>query len=330
MHHPWKSIIHDYVHTRNQMEINYSLEPLFPQISDQSYMAMQQKRLGQLKQWHKTREIIPRRSQTRIKIMRVQQNADEYIIDLGFKLQFYYDFRNKEHCEQRGERERITLSEQNGLWIISKIEVLLQEKLSSPITESTQTTVEQTKSIPYLNEQIFARPESSGRRVKYDRIKVQQYADTWWDQANPDYIHFDVDCTNYVSQCLYAGNAPMNYTGKREKGWWYKGQSNQEQWSFSWSVSHSLQWHLSSSTSGLRADPVKSAAELALGDVIIYDWDGNGKYQHSVIVAAMDADGMPLVNAHTSNSRHRYWDYRDSYAWSEKTKYRFFHIADTF
>jgi hypothetical protein len=62
--------------------------------------------------------------------------------------------------------------------------------------------------------------------------------------------------------------------------------------------------------------------------VISYDWDGNGHFQHSTIVAAVDARGMPLVNAHTTESYHRYWDYRDSYAWTERTAYRFFHIPD--
>lgn len=121
----------------------------------------------------------------------------------------------------------------------------------------------------------------------------------------------------------------MIYTDKRDKGWWYRGETNEEQWSFSWSVSHSLQWFLTTSKSNLRADLVQSAEQLAIGDVIIYDWDGNSQYQHSTIVTAKDVNGMPLVNAHTANSRHRYWDYRDSYAWSAKTKYRFFHIHDS-
>lgn len=70
--------------------------------------------------------------------------------------------------------------------------------------------------------------------------------------------------------------------------------------------------------------------QLQLGDVIIYDWDGDGGFQHSTIVTAFDAGGMPLVNAHTTPSKHRYWDYRDSYAWTENTVYRFFRIADYF
>ncbi|MMZ62195.1 putative amidase domain protein [compost metagenome] len=76
------------------------------------------------------------------------------------------------------------------------------------------------------------------------------------------------------------------------------------------------------------AVPVERPEQLMLGDVISYDWDGDGTFQHSTIVTAFDAGGMPLVNAHTVNARHRYWDYRDSYAWTDRTVYRFYHIAD--
>lgn len=168
------------------------------------------------------------------------------------------------------------------------------------------------------------------RKTVYDRAKVQQYAERWWDEPNPAYKYFDVDCTNFVSQCLYAGGALMNYTGKKDKGWWYRGSGKQAQWSYSWSVSHSLLMFLATSTTHLLADLVPTPTQLTIGDVIIYDWDGDSRFQHSTIVTAMDARGQPLVNAHTTNSRQRPWDYVDSPAWTNKTQYRFFHIHDSF
>lgn len=329
MHQHWKSVLYDYVRTHNQMEIDYTIEPILPFLSDNKYIGMQQQRLSTLKKWHKLRGVIPQKNETRVKILQVQESDHEVIVDLALKIQFIYDLRRYQHQADRIEKMRITICRNEANWIITKLDIQPQEKLSSP--QSNQTTLEKTeKSTPYLNQSIFSRNPSFSRQNPYDRAKVKVYADRWWDHPNPEFIHFDVDCTNYVSQCLFAGNAPMNYTGNRASGWWYQGQSKQEQWSYSWSVSHSLQWLLASSKAGLRAELVSSADQLTIGDVIIYDWDNNGKYQHSVIVAAMDASGMPLVNAHTSNSRHRYWDYRDSYAWSEATKYRFFHIADSF
>jgi hypothetical protein len=168
--------------------------------------------------------------------------------------------------------------------------------------------------------------------VIYDRMKVQGYANIWWNSHNPLYLFFENDdCTNFVSQCLFAGNAPMNYTGKRELGWWYQGKSGKEElWSFSWAVADSLRWYLSSNSHGWHAFSVDLPEQLRIGDVISYDWDGKGRYQHSAIVTEIDAEGMPLVSAHTTNSKNRYWDYRDSYAWTSLTKYRFFHMPDQF
>lgn len=81
---------------------------------------------------------------------------------------------------------------------------------------------------------------------------------------------------------------------------------------------------------GLRAERVERPEQLSPGDVICYDWDGNGQFRHNTIVTALNEDGMPLVNANTVPSRHRYWDYRDSYAWTENTRYRFYRIEAIF
>jgi len=124
----------------------------------------------------------------------------------------------------------------------------------------------------------------------------------------------------------------MNYTGRRESGWWYKGrQGGREWWSYSWAVANALEGYLSRPRAlGLRAERVASPYDLALGDVICYDWDGSGRYQHTTVVTGFAPDGAPLVNANTVSSRRRYWDYRDSYAWTEATRYAFFHVADEF
>lgn len=108
----------------------------------------------------------------------------------------------------------------------------------------------------------------------------------------------------------------------RGKGWWYSSGS----WSYSWAVAHALRWYLSGSRQGLTAQEVTSASELSPGDVICYDFQGNGRFDHNTIVVKKNSEGMPLVNAHTSNSRHRYWDYVDSTAYTPNIRYKFFHI----
>ena len=116
----------------------------------------------------------------------------------------------------------------------------------------------------------------------------------------------------------------MTGFSNRSKGWWYQNNN----WSFSWSVAHSFRWYLSGAKSGLRGIEMESARDLSPGDVICYDFDGDGRWQHTTIVVAKDDNGEPLVNAQTTNSRMRYWAYEDSTAYTPNIQYKFFRIAD--
>lgn len=176
-------------------------------------------------------------------------------------------------------------------------------------------------------EKVFAEfPEELDERraFHYDRLKAVQYAERWWNSYNPAYRHFDVDCTNYISQCLHAGGAPMTGYPDRSRGWWTRSNN----WSYSWSVAHAFRWFLSSSKAGLKAEEVSEPKLLQPGDVICYDFQGDGRFDHTTIVTAKDRRGMPLVNAHTTNSRMRYWSYEDSTAYTPDIKYKFFQIKD--
>jgi hypothetical protein len=159
---------------------------------------------------------------------------------------------------------------------------------------------------------------------KYNRLEAVKYAEAWWNGRNPAYQNFQDNCTNFISQCLHAGEAPMNGYPSVRKGWWQQNQ----QWSWSWAVAHSFHWYLTGATVGLRAKQVEKPEELLLGDIIAYDFENDGRWNHTTIVTARDADGMPLVNAHSSDSRHRYWTYEDSNKYTPQMKYKFFHILD--
>lgn len=57
---------------------------------------------------------------------------------------------------------------------------------------------------------------------KLDIEKEQEYARRWALGRNPAFYNFESiggDCTSFVSQCIYAGGAVMNYT--RDLGWYY-------------------------------------------------------------------------------------------------------------
>ncbi|MBH0228605.1 amidase domain-containing protein [Halobacillus yeomjeoni] len=157
----------------------------------------------------------------------------------------------------------------------------------------------------------------------YDRREAVRYAERWWDDANPAYPQFENDCTNFVSQCLRAGGLPTWGVPHQTRGWWYQNGK----WSYSWSVAHAFKWYLSGSTKGQVAKEVFSADQLSPGDIICYDFQGNDRFDHNTIVVKLNKDGMPLVNAHTTNSRHRYWDYKDSTAYTPDIEYKFYTIG---
>lgn len=158
----------------------------------------------------------------------------------------------------------------------------------------------------------------------YYRQQAVQYAEKYWNSHNPRYRLFSDDCTNFVSQVLHAGGLSMEFTGSQTSGWWYQHQGGkQDRWSYSWTVAHSLYHYLNQ---GKRARRVEHAEQLEIGDVICYDWEGDGKWNHNTVVTLIDAVGIPFVTAHSANSHHRYWGYQDSPAFTAKTRYAFFHI----
>ena len=65
------------------------------------------------------------------------------------------------------------------------------------------------------------------RFIEYDRKTAVKYARKWAYKRNGKYYNFDSvggDCTNFVSQCLYAGSKVMNY--KKDLGWYYINGNN--------------------------------------------------------------------------------------------------------
>ncbi|MCC2684593.1 MAG: putative amidase [Paenibacillaceae bacterium] len=329
----WRPALYDYVHFRNQISVQPSKADADAIFADRSLGESLIDRAQTIHEWYRERGWLQVQNETRLKLLRVEENSDNVYAEIELKRTVEHEMVHMLHTEQRTEREQVWLTCADGghRWQVAGVRRLSEENLiaASP-PDPVIAEAARAASQPYLNMEMLRSPSPS-RAIPYNRRHVQRYADEWWNRENPQYLHFEVDCSNFVSQCIRAGGAPMSRTGRRDAGWWYVGkQGGRELWSYSWAVANSLYRYLSTSRSGMRAEIVGDPLELTIGDVISYDWDGTGKFQHSTIVAATAADGMPLVNAHTVESYHRYWDYRDSYAWTPQTQYRFFHIADEF
>ena len=142
------------------------------------------------------------------------------------------------------------------------------------------------------------------RSFDYNRNKAIEYAEKWALSRNTRYFDFDGfggDCTNFASQCIYAGAGVMNYT--KDYGWYYISPNDR---SAAWSGVQYLHRFL---TTNEKVGPVGRNAELheiQPGDVIFLS-NGQRLY-HTLVVTGFDTDGEILICSHTVDSYMRRLD----------------------
>ena len=125
---------------------------------------------------------------------------------------------------------------------------------------------------------------------KYNRQKAIDYARTWALGRNPlyhDYENYGGDCTNFISQCLHAGEIPFDVNGRdvTQKWYWYSDQSRTP----SWTSARPLKNYILnnnrelSQNYGIYAKPCQYE-ELELGDLV--QKTVNGEITHTMMVTA--------------------------------------------
>ena len=135
--------------------------------------------------------------------------------------------------------------------------------------------------------------------IEYDRPKAVLYARRWAFGRNPMYYDFGAlggDCTNFISQCLYAGCGVMNYTPVF--GWYYKTANDR---TASWTgVEYLYRFLIANASAGPFAEEVPPAG-LQRGDVVQLGRE-TGDFYHTCLVTGFSAGGIPLVAAHSYNA----------------------------
>lgn len=137
------------------------------------------------------------------------------------------------------------------------------------------------------------------REYPLDITAEINYARKWAFSRNPAYYDFESiggDCTNFVSQCLYAGGAVMNFT--RDTGWYYRSLHDR---AAAWtSVEYFYQFIVNNISVGPFGKTVV-VRQVSAGDVIQLGTDG--RFHHSLLVIGVRG-GVPYVAAHTSDVYH--------------------------
>lgn len=138
------------------------------------------------------------------------------------------------------------------------------------------------------------------RELAYDRAAAVAYARRWALGRNPAFYDFQElggDCTNFASQCIYAGAGVMNYTPVT--GWFYRSASDR---TASWTGVEYLYAFLVNNRSVGPYARVVPRAEAQPGDIVQLG-TRDGTFYHSPVITAVTP--RILVAAHTYDALDR-------------------------
>lgn len=137
--------------------------------------------------------------------------------------------------------------------------------------------------------------------IEYNRKAAVEYARRWAFQRNPAYYNFNLlggDCTNFASQCLFAGVGVMNY--EKDIGWYY---INLQRRAAAWTGVEYFYRFLTANEKDKIGDGSGPFAietgvdKLEIGDFVQFGRE-TGDFYHTPIVVGFSR-GIPLLAAHS-------------------------------
>lgn len=132
----------------------------------------------------------------------------------------------------------------------------------------------------------------------YIRENAVGYAHNWVFDRNPNYYNYDKiggDCTNFISQCIYAGSNIMNYT--KTFGWYYKNANDKAP---AWTGVEYLYNFLTRKNNSV--GPIGkdvNISSIRIGDIVQLSFDNN-IFTHSLIVTDIMNSNI-FVSTHTED-----------------------------
>lgn len=135
----------------------------------------------------------------------------------------------------------------------------------------------------------------------YDREAAVAYAKKWAFSRNPDYYNFNRlggDCTNFASQCVFAGCGVMNFTPTF--GWFYRSLNDRTP---SWTgVEYLYNFLTRNETEGPFGQEV-ALSQVQIGDIVQLGRE-TGDFYHSPVVVGFSG-GQPIVAAHSYDALYK-------------------------
>lgn len=257
-----------------------------------------------------------------ISVEDISINGTSASVDVSVLKRWYYSFSpNMESAAQ--DFYTVNLEKENGTWKISNVsglaesimdpslaemgdEITCLEKetyLSSVQEEIAQSTAVLENDVQVMADTSYGTSAAVTASSTYNASAAVAYAVQYAiipNSAYADFTNSGGDCTNFISQCLYAGGIVQHVgTAYTESCWFYQSSTNR---SYSWTGANSFRNYITSSVSKINMTS-SSWSSVVPGDII--QLMNSGSATHSMIVSNLvyGSSGRSdlLVCAHTTN-----------------------------
>lgn len=207
-----------------------------------------------------------------------------------------------------------TFSLNDGKWVLQSVDLEDTSTFATPLNRPLAK--EYHRGSDPLANSTFAAPDAPGKIVGVttdkgvSREAVINYALKYATNRNSDYRSFGSDCTNFVSQALYAGGWKMQVGGEQDATKWFYSHKGIDTWTLTWSVADNFyyygRWH-ANRFSNIGKDVVW------MGDVVSVDFQPTGqksdKIDHTMIATGRiknKGGWNSLLFTYHSNDRKNY------------------------
>lgn len=145
-----------------------------------------------------------------------------------------------------------------------------------------------TRDVSFRDEAALAQNKVSKEKLyNYNRISAVNYARMWALKINPKWGNYESkgyggDCTNFTSQCIYAGGIPFDFYGTSDfvKWYWYSNSKRVAPWTGAKQFNYYVQYNKGY---GLKAH-FADLSDMMPGDIV--QLGGNyPKTYHSMIIS---------------------------------------------